>query len=148
MAIKKERHIIGKNDIADFPSFNLQNVKVKIDSGAYTSTIHCSKVEKTEEGLKVIFLEKKTKGYSGEIIHFQDYQIKKVRSSNGILQERFVVKGNITLFGQNFNTEFTLTSRKLMRFPILLGRKLLNKGFLINTSQTNLSYKLKKKLSE
>jgi hypothetical protein len=37
------------------------------------------------------------------------------------------------------NTEFSLTERRGMRYPILLGRKLLNKRFLIDTSLVNLS---------
>lgn len=138
-----KKQIIGKNDVADLPSFNLKDIKVKIDSGAYTSTIHCSLIKKTEKGLEVIFLDKKNAGYTGEIHYFKEYQLKRIRSSNGILQERFVINGNIILFGKKYNTEFSLSKRKLMRFPILLGRKLLNKRFLIDTSLTNLSYKHK-----
>lgn len=33
--------IIGRIDKADFPELNLQNINLKVDTGAYTSTIHC-----------------------------------------------------------------------------------------------------------
>jgi len=39
-----EVRIIGRKDRADFPMFDMFNVPVKIDSGAYTSSIHCSSV--------------------------------------------------------------------------------------------------------
>lgn len=141
MPRKKEKPIIGKNDIADFPAFGVMGVKVKIDSGAYTSTIHCSKIKEENEKLNIVFLGKKEQGYSGEMISFTEYKLKKVRSSSGEMQERFTVKGDIVLFGKKYKTEFTLSKRNKMRFPVLLGRKLLNNRFLIDTSLTNQSWK-------
>ncbi|MDX1651674.1 MAG: RimK/LysX family protein [Brumimicrobium sp.] len=140
---RKQKPIIGKDDIADFPLFGLTNVRVKIDSGAYTSTIHCSRIRETDEGLFVVFLDKKEKGYTGTEVHFTKYDRKKVRSSSGELQERYIVKGDIELFGKKIKTEFTLSKRNLMRYPVLLGRKLLNKRFLIDTSLSNQSAQLK-----
>lgn len=142
---KRKKHIIGKDDIADLPLFNLTNVKVKIDSGAYTSTIHCSVVKETDLGLQVVFLDKKEAGFTGESLYFEKYKKKRVRSSTGEMQERYVVKGNIVLFGKTYNAEFTLSKRHLMRYPVLLGRKLLSNRFLIDTTKSNESYKLKNK---
>jgi hypothetical protein len=45
--------------------------------------------------------------------------------------------------GRKIKTEFSLTERKGMRFPILLGRRLLNKRFIIDTSLVNVSKQLK-----
>ena len=33
--------IIGRKDKADFPELFLKNISLKVDTGAYTSTIHC-----------------------------------------------------------------------------------------------------------
>ena len=148
MRAKREKHIIGKDDIADFPSFNLNGVRVKVDSGAYTSTIHCKSVKLNNEQLEVVFLGKKEPGYTGEKQIFNVFSVKKVRSSSGQLQERYTIKGNIVLFGKKYNTEFTLSSRTKMRYPVLLGRKLLNKRFLIDTSLSNQSWEHKNKQAE
>ena len=139
--IKKSKTIIGKDDIADMPLFNLKEVKVKIDSGAYTSSIHCSLIEKTDEGLNVIFLDESENGYTGELFTFREFKKKKVRSSSGQMQLRFIIQGTIILFGKRHSTEFTLSKRDLMRYPVLLGRKLLSKGFMIDTTLSNESYK-------
>jgi hypothetical protein len=64
-----------------------------------------------------------------------------VKSSNGIVQERYFIKTHIILGSVNIKTEFSLTKRQGMRYPILIGRKLLNKRFLIDTS---LKYTLNK----
>lgn len=138
------KDIIGRDDTADFPSFGLKGVRVKTDSGAYTSTIHCSKIEETQEGLKIIFLEKDEEGYTGDTMLFKKYERKKVRSSSGEQQERYIVHGTIELFGKKHNTEFTLSSRDLMRYPVLLGRKLLSGNFIIDTALSNLSYEQQK----
>lgn len=143
---KIHKDIIGKTDIIDFPLFDLWGVPVKIDSGAYTSTIHCSKITPDSNGIKVVFLSKNDTGYNGKVHFFKHYRIKKVRSSNGSLQERFIIKGNILLFGKEYETEFTLSIRDLMRFPVLLGRKLLSSSFIIDTSLVNQSYKINKQL--
>ncbi len=134
---------IGRDDIADFPLFGLEDVKIKTDSGAYTSTIHCSEIKELNGKLEVIFLEPDEKGYTGKSVTFNEFERKKVRSSSGEQQERYIIKGTITLFGKEHNTEFTLSSRDLMRYPVLLGRKLLSGNFIIDTSLSNLSYELK-----
>lgn len=138
--MKKQRRIIGRDDLADFPDFNLKHVAVKIDSGAYTSTIHCSKIQLEEERLKVVFLDKLHTGYTGEPIIFDQFQVKRVRSSNGVLQKRFSVNGTIRLFGKTYKTVFTLSQRSKMRYPVLLGRKILNNKFLIDTSKSRISF--------
>lgn len=139
--MKRDKRIIGKDDIADFPDFDLIGVPVKVDSGAYTSTIHCSKIKEENGLLKVVFLEHRQSGYTGNELQFERFQVKKVRSSSGEVQERYKVVGTIRLFDKTYKTEFTLSQRKKMRFPVLLGRKLLNNKFLIDTSLSKLSYR-------
>lgn len=140
--MKKKQLIIGRKDVADLPRFGLSGVPVKIDSGAYTSTIHCAKVEENDGKLEVIFLDKKDDAFTGEKVIFDEFSVKKVRSSSGQAQYRYKVKGNILLFGKKYNTEFTLSRRTKMRYPVLLGRKLLNKRFLIDTSLADQSWNL------
>ncbi|AEA45074.1 ATP-dependent zinc protease family protein [Fluviicola taffensis] len=145
----KQKKIIGRKDIISFPSFELEHVPVKIDSGAYSSSMHCQSIEIIEFGnkaqLRVVFLDKEIKGYTGKEVVFDEFKTKTVKSSNGIAQERFFVKGTASLFGESFETVFSLTERTGLRNPILLGRRLLNKRFLIDTAKTNCSYKYENK---
>lgn len=141
----EEKRIIGRKDVVDFPSFGLKGVPVKIDSGAFTSSMHCKFIQLhvNEKGskLEVVFLDETFPGYTGERVVFTDFTTKTVKSSNGIGEERFFVKGTIKLFGETVETLFSLTERGGLRNPILLGRKLLNKRYLIDTSKTNCSRK-------
>lgn len=146
--ISTNKKIIGRKDLVSFPGFDLKDVPVKIDSGAYSSSMHCESIEVIEFGekeqLRVVFLDPAISGYTGKEVVFNDFKTKVVKSSNGIAQERFFVKGTIRLFGETYETVFSLTERTGLRNPILLGRRLLNKRFLIDTSKTNCSYKYEK----
>lgn len=143
------KKIIGRKDLVSFPGFELENVPVKIDSGAYSSSMHCQSIEVIEFGekeqLRVVFLDSGISGYTGKEVIFDEFKTKIVKSSNGIAQERFFVKGTVRLFGETYETVFSLTERTGLRNPILLGRRLLNKRFLIDTSKTNCSYKYENK---
>ena len=142
-----EKRIIGRKDRADLPDFHLTNVAVKIDSGAYSCSIHCEFVGETLKAgknvLEVIFLDKEHPKYTGEKFCFDNFKKKKVRSSTGHEQERYFIQFPITLFGTEIKTDFSLTQRNGLRNPILLGRKLLNHNFLIDTAKVNLSFREK-----
>jgi len=137
--------IIGRQDIADFPLLNIYQLPVKIDSGAYTSSLHCHNIEEfTENGIKKIkcnLLDPSHANYHEKEFIFDTFSKKKVKSSNGQVEERYKIKTEIKLFNQIYPIELTLSERGSMRFSVLLGRKFLTKKFLIDTSLTNLSYK-------
>ncbi|MFN5147695.1 MAG: ATP-dependent zinc protease [Flavobacteriia bacterium] len=139
----REKQIIGRREIANLPEFGLEHVDVKVDSGAYTSSIHVShcKEVKTSNGalLEVIFLDDKHAAFNNEKHCFSTFRIKKVKSSTGQEQLRYFIKCTIEILGRKIKTEFSLTERKGMKYPILLGRKLLNNRFIIDTSLVNVS---------
>ena len=143
MAEQIVKTLIGRRDVANLPDFGLEGVAVKVDSGAYTSSIHvtiCQEIEKNgEKKLEVVFLDGNHPAYTGKPIYFTTYRRKKVKSSTGHDQFRFFIKWSIEILDRKVNTEFSLTERRGMRYPILLGRKLLHKRFLIDSSLVNLS---------
>jgi hypothetical protein len=126
--------IIGRREWASLPIFGLKKVEVKIDTGAYTSSVHVSKIEETDGLLHVVFLDAAHPEFQ-QITHtFSDFRKKNVKSSNGHIQERYFIRTKIILAGRILNTEFSLTERKAMRYPILIGRKTLKKRFIVDPS--------------
>ncbi len=67
------------------------------------------------------------------------YEIRTVKSSNGTTQERIFIKTIVQLYGLKFETEISLTDRKSMKFPMLIGRNFLENRFLVDVSSTNLA---------
>ncbi len=139
--------VIGRIDKADFPELDLQDINVKIDTGAYTSSIHSHEINEVEiEGVKYIefkLLDPSHHSYQDKVLKTKNYKMKKIKSSFGSIEQRFIVKTIIVIFGKEYPIELSLSERSVMRFPILLGRKFLNKRFMTNTSLKNISYNLK-----
>ncbi len=138
--------MIGRFDKADFPALQLNDIAIKIDTGAYTSSIHCDNIIEKDDAIHCTFLDDEHPLYNGKEFVFDDYDIVFVRSSNGIIQKRYQVQSNIKLFGKIFKISLSLSSRQEMRFPVLIGRKFLTKKFIVDTELIDVSYN--KKLDE
>ncbi|MCG2420119.1 RimK/LysX family protein [Aequorivita sp. F47161] len=134
---------IGRIDKADFPQLNLINIEVKIDTGAYTSSIHCKNVKVEDNYLKCTFLDEEHPSYHEKEFVFDEYDVKVVKSSNGQAQARYRIKTEIVLFGKTHPIYLTLSDREEMRFPVLLGRNFLSRKYVVDINKTNLSYKQK-----
>ncbi len=149
MKINKKKYTIGRVDSIDLPELGLTNILCKVDTGADTSSIHCHRVQiKEKDGMEYLtfkLLDPKHPDYQKKDFQIYNFKERRVRSSNGQLQFRFVISTEVVLFGNVYKTEFTLTDRGKMRYPILLGRKLLNKNFVVDVSKTNVSSNLKAK---
>ncbi|AZQ45164.1 peptidase [Nonlabens ponticola] len=137
MATKK---IIGRTDKADFPKLKLSEIDIKIDTGAYTSSIHCTDIEEVDGVLIANFLDQDHPQYHGKKIEFQDYEITTVRSSNGNQEQRYEVQSNIRIFKKLYKISLTLNNRQEMRFPVLIGRKFLSKKFIVDPELQDISF--------
>lgn len=140
---------IGRFDKGDFPELSLFDIDLKIDSGAYTSSIHCiniKEIKKDEETLiQFTLLDPEHPLYNNKEFRTKNYTAKMVKSSNGIAEKRFMIQTEIFIFNKSFPIDLTLSQRKEMKFPVLLGRKFLNKRFIIDAIKKDVSYSLKQK---
>ena len=142
----KPRQIIGMTDVVDLPDLALFDVQAKIDTGAFTSSLHCKKIKMVRVGSRTrlsFWVIDKT-GEPARKFYSDDFSQRMIRNSFGVSEMRYVIKTRIILFGRTIKTEFTLADRERLKNPVLLGRKLLRNRFLVDVSQTNLSYQLKK----
>lgn len=143
--------IIGRWDYADFPDFNMENIPVKTDTGAYTSSLRCSYIEEIEtaDGTSVLryTILRKDHPIPVEKRTFEttEYSTRIVKNSGGIPKKRFSIYTTMRLFGKDERVEFTLAERIGLKFPILLGRKFLGKQYLVDPSKSRLSYNQKNK---
>ena len=134
------KKIIGRVDKVDFPKLNLYNVNVKIDTGAYTSTIHCNEFIEENNTLKCSFSGIGENYLDSNNIIFENYSRTIVKSSNGIMESRFKIKSEVIFFGKTYKINLTLSTRSDMKFPVLIGRQFLNKKFLVDVDLENQSY--------
>lgn len=144
-SVKSKRRtpkIIGLHEQIDIPLADIQNLPCKIDTGAQTSSIHCEKVKIKEidgvEHLCYKLLDKRHPLYSNKEISTTVFKEKKVRSSFGDYEFRYQVTLPIVLGGKKYKSKFTLSNRKRMQFPVLLGTQFLRRKFIVDVSQKNL----------
>ena len=138
-----EKTTIGRFDKADFPDLHLEDISIKVDTGAYTSSIHCDHIVEEKGVLRCTFLDEEHPLYNGREYRFTDFDIVFVKSSNGVVQKRYQVQTHIVLFGKTHKISLSLSARQEMRFPVLLGRKFITKKYTVDTEFYDLSYKKK-----
>ncbi|MEX0668487.1 MAG: RimK/LysX family protein [Candidatus Saccharimonadales bacterium] len=129
---------IGRWVYIALPDLDLSNVKAKVDTGAYRSSLHCEFIEEFEEDGDT-YLAIQTTNMDGSPIGDHPTTLKskgevKVKSSNGDIQNRPLVDLTVNIAGEEHTAEFTLTNRQDMKFPILLGRKFLRGFFIVDVS--------------
>lgn len=132
--------IIGRTDRADFPKLGLENIAIKIDTGAYTSSIHCSDYVEKDGVLHATFLDEQHEQFHGKVLKFDEYKITTVRSSNGEVEQRYKVKANIRLYNKLYEISLTLSNRMKMRYPVLIGRKFLSSKFIVDPELQDVSF--------
>lgn len=134
------KQILGRVDYFDFSELNIKDVPVKIDSGAYLNSIHCT--EKKLEGDILYFTIGQHKQFKFPDKEYKttNFTVNEITSSNGEAEQRFTIKTPVIIFGQTVEAEFTLTDRSEMVMPILIGRTAL-KDFLIDVTLKNASFK-------
>ena len=133
--------LIGRTDVVDFPKLELFNIDIKVDSGAFTSSFHCHSIEEVNNVLRCQFLDPKHEKYHEKYFTFTEFTQKMVKSSNGIIENRYLIKTEILIFNEIHPIELSLTERGSMKFPVLLGRKFLTKKFVVDAAKKNLSFK-------
>jgi hypothetical protein len=133
----KNKVEIGWCELVDIPSLGLSRVHAKMDSGAATSSIHASRVKPImrDGNLWVEFwfrlnAGEKPKRYEASVI---DRRV--VRSSNGLREERYVIEAQLCLGKLCWQGQLTLANRRSMAFPLLIGRRALRRGFLVNSGR-------------
>ncbi|WP_297335924.1 RimK/LysX family protein [Algoriphagus sp.] len=136
-----DKKIIGRKERISLPELGLKLVWAKVDTGAYTSSVHAENIrEEVRNGKKVLVFEALLpghKGFTGKQVLFEKYKEKKVKNSFGQAEVRYLIETTMELAGENFMAEITLTDRSSMKNAILLGRKILRNRFLVDVSTIN-----------
>lgn len=144
----RPKQIIGRSDVVDFPDLALFDVPAKVDTGAFTSALHCKDVRLIQDGLGTrlsFWLIDKT-GEPARQFYSDQFSQRMIRNSFGVAERRYVIKTRLVLFGRTIRAEFTLADRDRLKNPVLLGRKLLRNRFVVDVAQENLSHQHKQSL--
>lgn len=131
---KNKIKLIGRREIIDFPQLGIFGVEAKIDTGAYTSSLHCENIHLNYENSKPILYFTIVLGEE-KVFKFEEFSQKKIKNSFGEMEERFVIKTIIHIGRKKILSAISLSNRDNMRYPVLIGRRLLKGKFLIDVNQ-------------
>jgi hypothetical protein len=138
-------YVMGRHDRVDLPDLGLTNIHAKIDTGAYSCCLHCQHAEVVNGRLEFVLLDEEHPEFTGMKFVFEKFEEKDIKNSFGEKERRFVIETSIKIFEEEFITTFSLSNRGSLKFPVLIGRKLLRRNFLIDVSKKNQSFSNKRR---
>lgn len=140
---KKEKQIIGRLEFVELPKWNIEQIEAKIDTGAYSSSLHCHNIEEfiknSEKWVKFNLLDPDHPSYNDRLFTLPVHDSREVKSSNGQTELRVFIQTQISFFGNELDIELSLTDRSEMKYPLLIGRKFLKNKFLVDVAKKHLS---------
>jgi hypothetical protein len=137
--------ILGRYDRVDLPELGLSDIHAKIDTGAYTCSLHCREARVVDGKLEFILLDQEHPEFTGMKFVFDNFQKRDIKNSFGEVEKRFVIVTSIKVFDEVITADFSLCNRGSLKFPILIGRKILRDRFLIDVKMKNLSFREKRR---
>jgi hypothetical protein len=121
-------NIVGWRELFHFIDLELVNIPAKIDTGAYSNVLHCDEVEEIDKKLHFRIGDKK--------FIFEKYKILNVKNSFGVEQERYAIFTNVILGNKEFKLYISLNNRDNMKYPMLIGRRFLQKfKYIVDVNQ-------------
>lgn len=122
-----KKFTIGSVEWCALPDLHIPCVKVRVDSGAATSSLHAYNMRLVKEGAESFVefelhpVQKDRRTTLKARAKLVGYRM--VRTSSGMPEKRFVIRTTVVLGEKSWEIELTLTNRDSMGYRMLLGRE-------------------------
>jgi hypothetical protein len=131
--------IVGSLEICDLPDIGVEDLQIRVDTGAKTSSLHADNIHQFKiEGKPWVRFDIHPDFYNVDmVIQCQSliHDVRTIKSSNGESQERFVIKTLFRLGAESWPIEITLTDRSDMSNLMLFGREAMGNRILVDPSK-------------
>jgi len=131
--------IIGRLESITLPELGIDNLEVRVDTGAKTSSLHVDNIKKSiVEGIHQVTFDLHPDAHNVDRVVTCSAPIsdmRKVKSSNGTSEQRYVIETTIVLGSESWTIEITLTDRSDMSYLMLFGREAIGTRFLVDPSK-------------
>jgi hypothetical protein len=130
---------IGWREYVRLPDLGIGPLIAKVDTGARTAALHAVNVHITGDG------DGRTVQFDAVIDEVSQsirrcvlplHGIKRVKNSSGATEERCVVETEIEIGASRWNVLVTLTDRRDMGVPMLIGRSAIKGRFIVDPGQS------------
>ncbi|WP_088329442.1 ATP-dependent zinc protease [Lacimicrobium sp. SS2-24] len=134
---------LGWREWAALPDLGIENIKMKVDTGAKTSCLHAFKLEPFEKAgqqwVRIHLHPHQNDNQTELVCEAPVLEQRTVRDSGGHEELRYVIETTLDIAGKQFTGELTLTNRDSMRFRMLLGRQAMEGRFIVDPQKSYLS---------
>ncbi len=132
--------LAGWREWVQLPDVGIPWIKAKLDTGAQTSSLHAYAIKEfTRDDADWVRFTVRPWQESIEdevVVECPVHDRRRVRSSSGHVQDRFVVLMRLVLVDREVLAEVTLSNRDQMGFRMLIGREALRHGFDVSSARS------------
>ncbi len=136
--MQTSKTLIGSEEWCALPEMGIHAVKARVDSGAKTSSIHAFNIQPfRRNGVNWVSFEIHPLQNNRRIVIRFERPVadkRRVKSSSGVSETRYVVRSPIRLGKELWEVELTLANRDSMGFRMLLGREAMNGRLVVDPS--------------
>ena len=131
-------HLVGWKERGALPDLGIPLIKIKVDTGARTSSLHAFDIQLHErDGREIVTFgvhprrrdEVRTIRCTSEVLAHRI-----VTNSGGSSEERVVIRTSLRLGKHLWPIELNLTDRSTLGYRMLLGRTALHERFCVDPS--------------
>ncbi|NNM30260.1 MAG: ATP-dependent zinc protease [Akkermansiaceae bacterium] len=134
-----ERLLIGRREWLALPELGVGCISAKIDTGAYTSSLHAEEIEWFERA-GADWVRFVTYDYHAEVVRCEAAVLMKkgVKSSTGKKRKRVFIETAVrSAGGLEWKLRLSLADRSVMKCPMLIGRRALSGRFLVDPQKSH-----------
>jgi hypothetical protein len=142
-SVRRGKPVVGWREWAILPDLFISRIKVKIDTGARTSSLHAYDVQLLRRGARefVRFKVHPLQRNQRKVVNCEAPLVewRQVTDSGGKRTLRPVIETTIMLGARKVLAEVTLIARDEMGFRMLIGRQALKRGWVVDPSRSFLA---------
>lgn len=134
----KPMPVVGWRELVHLPELGLHELPAKIDTGARTSSLHATVLERFErDGEQYVrFAVDFERQHVRQVCEAVHVDWRGITSSNGETQRRMIIKTPLRIGSLEFRVEISLADRSDMKFPMLIGRSALRRRFVVDSGHS------------
>ena len=133
-----DKPVIGWREWVSLPDLGVHWIKAKVDTGAKSSSVHAWDID-VDDGARLVRFNLHPFQDDDSIVIAASAPLlehREVRSSNGEVDLRPMIRTPAVVRGRRFDIELSLTNRDEMGFRMLLGRTAMRRRFVVDPGKS------------